>query len=104
MPPGFSMAQLALILQYRSSLDNVIRRLVVRHTAGPYPGLRQIIGLVKDAGVEYFHTGQFRPWGGAGNGDVLNQVQLWPEGRLANLMRLRGDDRYVLYQERPATI
>jgi hypothetical protein len=83
-------------------MDNITppRRLVVRHTSGPYPGLRQIIGVLTDTGVSYFHTEQFRPWGGNGNGDVLNRVVLWPDGREATLMRMKGNTLYALYQEK----
>lgn len=81
-----------------------IRRIVVRHTAGPFPGLRQIIGVMTDTAVEYFHTGQVRPFGPAGNGDTLNQVQLWPDGRVATLLRMKGNNRYALYQEQVTAV
>jgi hypothetical protein len=80
-------------------VDTTIRRIVVRHTAGPYPGLRQIIGAMTETGVQYFHTGESRPFGGGGNGDTLNQVRLWPDGRVGLLMRMKSNNRYALYQE-----
>lgn len=62
----------------------VERRLCVRHTAGPYPGLTQIIGLVK--------TDKPLP-------EMLTGVAMSPDGRKAKVMRLRTTDKYALYQE-----
>lgn len=76
------------------------RRLVYRHTAGPHPGLVQILGFVTDEGVAYLHTGEFRPFGPqSGTGDILQPVQMAPDGRWSKGMRLAGNDRFVLYQE-----
>lgn len=76
-----------------------IRRIVAIHTSGPYPGLRQIIGVMNDVAVQYLHTGEVRPFGPAGNGDTLNKVLMWPDGRECTLLRLKGNTRYALYQE-----
>lgn len=75
----------------------------MRHTEGPYPGLRQIIGMIGDTAVQYFHTGEVRPFGSAGNGDTLIGVRLWPEGRTATLLRMKGNNRYVVFQEQVTT-
>lgn len=83
-------------------MEPTIRRIVLRHTAGPYPGLRQIIGVMSDTAVQYLHTGEIRPFGPAGNGDTLNRVQCWPDGREATLLRMKGNNRYCLYQEQVA--
>jgi hypothetical protein len=66
-----------------------IRRLVLRHTAGPYAGLRQIIGLTDKAPGE---LPDILP----GPGEV---GVLWPDNRPARALRLLSTDRYVLYQE-----
>jgi hypothetical protein len=83
-------------------VESNIRRIVVRHTVGPYAGLRQIIGVMNETAVQYFHTGEVRPFGPAGNGDTLNKVLMWPDGREALLMRMKGNNRYALYQEKAA--
>lgn len=77
------------------------RRVVYVHTAGPYPGLRQILGLISDDGVQFLHTGEFRPFTPqSGTGDVLAAVQMCPDGRWSKGMRLRSTDRYALFQEK----
>ena len=76
-----------------------VRRVYVRHTSGPYPGLRQLIGLMYDTGVYFYHTDESRPFGQQGNGDTLNRVLLWPDARMATLLRMKGNNSYVLYQE-----
>ncbi len=76
-----------------------IRRVLLRHTTGPYVGLRQCIGLMFNTGIYYFHTGESRPFGPNGNGDTLNKVMLWPDGRVATLLQLKATNAYVLYQE-----
>jgi hypothetical protein len=77
------------------------RRVFVRHTAGPYPGLLQMVGLLVQgddgAEVRRVDNGVVLPL--ARGGDVLNGQQLGPDGRISNLLRLRSTDRWVLYQE-----
>jgi hypothetical protein len=70
------------------------RRVVIVHTAGPYPGLRQIIGLIplSDAAP----APEVLPPPGTGMA-----MALWPDQRGARALRLRSTERYVLYQERP---
>jgi hypothetical protein len=65
-------------------MDQTIRRVILRHTAGPYPGLRQILGVVEGVGE--------LP-------DILRDIVIRPSGRPATAMRLRSTRRYVLYQE-----
>lgn len=66
---------------------------MLRHTAGPYPGLRQICGSFSLEDTE-----------GGRIPDILPAypsppMALWPDGRLAKALRLKSTDRYVLYQE-----
>lgn len=68
---------------------DTIRRIVLRHTAGPYPGLRQIVGVIDKVGE--------LP-------DILPApseppANLWPDDREARALRMKSTDRYVLYQE-----
>lgn len=77
-----------------------LRRVVFRHTAGPYPGLAQILGLMSDDGVGFIHTGEYRPFTpNSGTGDILAAIPMPPDGRWSKGMRLKSTDRYVLYQE-----
>lgn len=66
-----------------------IRRIVLRHTAGPYAGLRQIVGYFEED-VELPEVIPAHPQGPA---------PLWPDGRLAKAMRLKSNNRYVEYVE-----
>jgi hypothetical protein len=70
-----------------------IRRIFLRHTTGPYPGLVQMIGVFTAENAE---MGQIP--------DVLPPhpqppAALWPDGRLGKALRLKSTDRYVMYQE-----
>lgn len=66
---------------------------MTQHAAGPYAGLRQIVGVFtaedSQAGripdVMPHHPNPPMPW--------------WPDGRLAKALRLKSTDRYVLYTE-----
>lgn len=73
-------------------VETNIRRIVLRHTAGPYAGLRQIIGCF-GGDVEIPEVIPAHPQGPA---------PLWPDGRLAKALRLKSTDRYVLYTEQIA--
>lgn len=70
------------------------RRIVLAHTAGPYPGLRQILGV--------FNAHDSVP-------DILPAypapaISLPPDGRLGKALRLRSNDKYVLYQEQAGEV
>jgi hypothetical protein len=79
-----------------------LRRIVYIHTAGPYAGLRQILGLSAPEGVLFLHTGELRAHSGPPP-DVLAPIAMPPDGRISAGMRLKSTDRYVLYQERLRT-
>lgn len=72
------------------------RRIVLRHTAGPYAGLRQIIGVFTAEDAELGRIPEVIPAHPAG------PAPLWPDGRLAKALRLKATDRYVLYTEQAA--
>ena len=76
-----------------------MRRIVYRHTAGPYPGLRQILALEGEQQLLYLHTGDMRILDAGPLPDRLAPVALWPDGRLSKAMRLKTTDTYVVYQE-----
>lgn len=69
-----------------------IRRIVVRHTAGPYAGLRQILGVTDSEPGE---LPDILP----GPGEV---APMFPDNRPARALRLKSTNRYVLYQEQVA--
>lgn len=71
-----------------------IRRVVLLHTAGPYPGLRQIIGLFE--GADTAPSPEVLPAPGTGMA-----LTMWPDGRHARALRLKATPKFVLYQERP---
>jgi hypothetical protein len=73
-----------------------IRRIVLRHTAGPYAGLRQIIGVFSADDAEMGRIPEVIPAYPQG------PAPLWPDGRLAKALRIKATDRYVLYQEQVA--
>lgn len=75
-----------------------MRRIVFRHTAGPYPGLRQITAIATDTSIMYLHSGVVRAHEGP-LPDKLAAHPMWPDGRMARGMRLKSTDTYVLYQE-----
>lgn len=83
-----------------------LRRVVYRHTAGPYPGLRQIVGLMTPEGVQFLHTNPpfGRAFGPDGKGDRLEPIPMWPDGRLSAGLRLKTTDRWVMYQESPLEV
>lgn len=83
-----------------TTIAPAIRRVVYRHTAGPYPGLRQIMGLADARTVVFLHSGEARTLE-AGMPDRMAAVAMWPDGRASKGMRLKSTDRYVLYQESP---
>lgn len=76
------------------------RRLVYRHTAGPYAGLDQIVGYVNETHFVYLLQREARPHTGPVP-DKLKAIPMFPDGRMAKGMRLKTTDRYVLYQEVP---
>ncbi len=66
-----------------------IRRVILRHTAGPTPGLHQILGTIDTAlGLPP---------------KALPEVSLSPDGRLAGARLDRVTDRAVWYAETPAS-
>jgi hypothetical protein len=76
-------------------VHNGIRRVVLVHTAGPYPGLRQILGLTPD----FVDSAGCLP-------EVLPQhpapaVALPPDGRFGKALRVHSNDKYVVYAEKP---
>ena len=77
-----------------------MHRIVYQHTTGPYPGLRQILAVTSDTAIHYLHTGEQRTLDPGPLPPCLAPVTMWPDGRMAIGMRLKTNDRYVLYQER----
>jgi hypothetical protein len=79
-----------------------MRRLVYLHSAGPYVGLRQIVGVVDDSFI-YYDTGaraemrSLEP--GSPLPDKLAAIEMLPDRRLAKAMRLKSTDTYALYKE-----
>lgn len=67
-----------------------IRRVILRHTGGPYPGLRQILGT-----VEGLVPGRLE----SSDGQVL---AFWPDFRTGSAVLVAAERRYVAYQEVPA--
>jgi hypothetical protein len=83
-----------------------MRRIVYRHTAGPYPGLHQILALeLRGEGgtgaLFYLHTGEQRALEPGPLPDRLAPIPMCPDGRMAKGMRLKTSDKWVLYQEVP---
>ena len=76
-----------------------MRRIVYRHTAGPYPGLRQILAVASNEYLDYLHTRERRSLDPGPLPDMLAPVPMWPDGRMSKGMRLKSTDTYVLYQE-----
>lgn len=70
-----------------------IRRIVIQHTAGPYPGLRQIVGVFTAQDSEQGRIPDVLPAYPAA------PQPLWPDGRLARALRLKSTETYVLYTE-----
>ena len=70
-----------------------MRRIVLTHMAGPYPGLRQIIGTFSADDAEMDAIPDVLP------AYPAPPCPLWPDGRLAKALRLKSTDKYVLYQE-----
>ena len=67
-----------------------VKRIVLRHTTGPYAGLRQIVGHLDDFG------GQLP--GVEVKADIVTPTQ--PDARRHNTCRLVSSfDRYLLYEE-----
>jgi hypothetical protein len=73
-----------------------IRRIVLQHTAGPYPGLRQIIGTFTADNAELGQIPDIIP------AHPQPAAPMWPDGRLAKALRLKSTERYVLYVEQKA--
>lgn len=69
------------------------RRIIFRHTHGPYPGLRQIVGLFTSSDAELGRIPDVLP------AHPAPPAPLWPDGRLAKALRLRSTETYVLYTE-----
>jgi hypothetical protein len=69
------------------------RRIVFRHTHGPYPGLRQIIGLFTKSDAELGRIPDVIP------AHPAPPQPVWPDGRLAKALRLRSTETYVEYVE-----
>ena len=74
-------------------MDSTIRRVVLCHTAGPYPGLRQIIGVFTADDAAMGRIPEVLP------AHPQEAARLWPDGRLAKALRLHSTDRYVMYTE-----
>jgi hypothetical protein len=70
-----------------------MRRIVLQHAAGPYPGLRQIVGLFTDEDAERGRIPDVLP------AHPQSPQPLWPDGRLARCLRLKSNDKYVVYLE-----
>lgn len=70
-----------------------IRRVVLRHTAGPYPGLCQIVGVFSADDAEQGRIPDILP------AHPSPPMALWPDGRLTKALRLKSTPTYVLYQE-----
>lgn len=69
------------------------RRIVVRYTAGPFAGLRKIIGVFTAEDAEQGRIPDVLP------AFPSPPAALWPDGRLGRLLRLRSTDRAVFYVE-----
>lgn len=78
-------------------MESNIRRIVLRHTAGPYPGLRQIIGLFTAEDADLGRIPEVIP------AHPQGPAPLWPDGRLAKALKLKTTDRYVVYTEQVPT-
>lgn len=76
------------------------RRLVYRHTRGPWTGIDQIVGYVTPTDFIYLTARERRSHKGPVP-DVLAEVEMSPNGRESRAMRLKTSDRYVHYQEIP---
>ena len=83
----------------------MMRRIVYRHTAGPYVGLRQILGVEVRKTLQgpghllLLHIGEWMALDPGPMPDVIQPIPLFPDMRMAKGMRLRTSDKYVLYQE-----
>lgn len=74
------------------------RRLVYRHTRGPWAGIDQIVGYVTPKDFTYLTVRERRAHKGPVP-DVLTAVEMSPDGRESRGLRLKTTDRYVHYQE-----
>lgn len=82
-----------LSTRYQRPAPSGLRRIVVRHTAGPYPGLRQIIGTFTAEDAEQGRIPDVLP-------SYPNPPgRLAPDNRLCRLLRLQSTDRAVWYVE-----
>lgn len=88
-------------------MQPVVRRIVYRHTAGPYPGLRQILGIEirQDANLPgqltWLHTGVVMSLEPGPMPDKLVAIPLQPDGRHSKALRLVSKPGYSIYQESP---
>jgi hypothetical protein len=69
-----------------------MRRLVLQHSTGPYPGLRQIIGVIPNH--DEAPSPEVLPPPGKGM-----TFEAWPDGRLIRARRLNSSEKFVLYLE-----
>ena len=64
-----------------------VKRVVLLHTLGPYPGLRQILGTTTD-----FAEGPLPP--------MIADCTFWPDKRQGEAWLVKTKRRYVMYQEK----
>lgn len=62
------------------------RRVVLTHTAGPFKGLRQIVGTIE-------HAGELPT--------ALEDIGIWPDWRPARAVQTRVTARAVFFREEP---
>lgn len=87
---------MARILHYQQPFMPADRRIILRHTAGPYPGLHCIAGLFSAQDAEQGRIPEMLP------AHPAPPAPAWPDGRLTRWLRLASTDRYVLYVEQAA--
>ena len=67
--------------------NQIIKRVVLLHTLGPYAGLRQIMGTTAD-----FEPGPLPP--------TVPDITIRPSERKADAWLVKIKQRYVMYQEK----
>lgn len=76
-----------------ASVKTPIRRIVLQHNAGPYAGLRQIMGTFPETASERDQVPELVP-----------AMPWWPDGRVSKALRLQSTDRWVLYSEQVTVV
>ena len=80
-----------------------MRRIVYQHTAGAYPGLRQILAVETEHEgtpvLVYLHSNEGRRLDPGPLPDRLAPIKMPFDGRKAAAMRLKTSDKWVLYVE-----